>query len=164
MSYYRPKTISKDTTTSQNSYYNQYYTPQYSTLPTVGTTPIPPNPYNVPSYNYPITPSVPTVPTVPTVQSTYYASSSTVLARPAVVRPTTVRPPLVTDSTIKARPTTISPATITYPIKTSYSSATITAKTSSDPSVRPTAKVSHAEKKNKKKDSYKICWWTNLGR
>eukprot|EP00833_Pecoramyces_ruminatium_P004746 jgi/Orpsp1_1/1178778/evm.model.c7180000066707.2 len=125
MSYYRPKATTTDTTASQAAYYNQYYAPQYSALPTVGAPSISANPY---TYSYP------TVAT-PTVQSAYYpsAAATAVPARPLIVRPTVVAPPvIVADSTITPRPAA-----------TAYAAATTT-KTSTDStstSVRPASKV-----------------------
>jgi len=153
MSYYRPKATTTDATASQAAYYNQYYAPQYSALPTVAAPPvIPANPY---TYTYPTAAAA----AVPTVQSAYYASAATtaIPARPMLVRPTVVAPPvIVADSTIKPRPAVISPAPVAYPVKTgSYIPTATTTGTNTDSTtaVRPSlnAKSADPNKKRPKK-------------
>jgi len=132
MSYYRPKATTTDTTASQAAYYNQYYAPQYSALPTVAAPSIPANPY---TYAYPTAAAA----AAPTVQSAYYATATAaaVPARPLIVRPTVVAPPvIVADSSAKVRPAVISASSVAYPASTT--------KTSTDPTttaVRPALKV-----------------------
>lgn len=145
MSYYRPKTSTTDTTaTQQAAYYNQYYAPQYSALPTAAAAaPVAANPY---SYTYSA---------VPTTQATYYAQATTA-ARPVLVRPTIARPPVIaSDSTVSARPAVLSSASVTYPVRpvaAAYTASVAAPKTSTDSTtVRPALKVGPADPKKKLK-------------
>jgi len=147
MSYYRPKTTDATSAAQQAAYYNQYYAPQYSAVPTVDAS----NPYAYSTYAYPTYTA--TAQTAQTAQSAYYAQATSTV-RPTIVRPTIATPPVIaSDSTVKARPSIISSASVTYPVRptASYTATEATKTSTESTTVRPVSKVGPTDPKKKLK-------------